>query len=226
MSRIVQKEPLIIFGASGHAKSVIDTIHAESRYRVVGLIDSFQQLSCEFLGYKVLGGEEDIANIVETTGCGSFFVAVGDNYQRRAITQRLQKRLQTIRFVTIVHPSAVISPTSKLGAGVIVKPGAIISADVTVADGCVVNTRASIDHDCTLEMFSSVAPGATLGGNVTLGECSSVGLGANVSHRVSIGADSVIGTGAAVVDAIPKSVVAYGVPCRPVRPRKADETYL
>jgi hypothetical protein len=43
---------------------------------------------------------------------------------------------------------------------------------------------------------------------------------------LSIGADTVIGAGSVVVAAIEPGVVAFGTPCRTVRPRVHDEAYL
>lgn len=220
------KKKLLVFGAGGHGKSALDTLRAEGKYEVLGLVDSTRQKGYRVLGTQVLGGESDLPEILQQLACSNFFIAVGDNFQRSAISNRLLETFPDIAFVSTVHPSAVVSPSAELGAGSIVMAGAVISAQSTISAGCIINTRASIDHDCTLAPFSSLAPGATLGGEVDVGRCSSVGLGSSVSQQVKIGADTVIGTGSAVVSEIPESVVAYGCPCKVIRSREIDESYL
>ncbi|MCB1687077.1 MAG: acetyltransferase [Halioglobus sp.] len=221
-----KKQPLLVFGAGGHGKSVLDTLQAEGRYDVVGLIDSTREVGYRVLGVPVLGGESDLPAIVQELGCHNVFVAVGDNFQRSAISGRLLAAFPDIAFVTPVHPSAVVSPSAELGAGTVVMAGAVINAQSVIHPGCIINTRASVDHDCTLAPFSSVAPGATLGGGVVVGQRTAIGLGSSVSQQLEIGADTVIGTGACVVSGIPASVVAYGCPCKVMRSRKSDERYL
>ena len=60
-----KKEKILVFGASGHAKVIIDAIEKEANYEIIGLIDSSKVLGQKTLGYKVLGKEEDLANIVK-----------------------------------------------------------------------------------------------------------------------------------------------------------------
>ena len=47
-----------------------------------------------------------------------------------------------------------------------------------------------------------------------------------MSHGIAIGENTVIGAGAVVVADIPADVVAYGNPCRVIRPRRLGEPYL
>ena len=219
-------KPVLVFGGGGHAKAVIDALKLGGRYRIVGIIDSFREPGELFCDLDVVGTEAQVPALVEQYECSNFCVAVGDNYQRQAISHRLAEVVADIAFVTVIHTGSIVSPSATLEAGCVVMSGAIVGPGATIGTGCLVNTRASIDHDCVLAPFSSVAPGATLGGGVHLGERSSIGLGASVRERVKVGADTVVGVGAAVVGDIPNAVVAYGVPCRAQRTRLADEPYL
>ena len=221
-----EKPQLIVFGAGGHGKSVLDTLFAEGKYTVIGLIDSTRPVGYEVLGVPELGTEADLPSIIAQRGCNTFFIAIGDNFQRSEVSNRLRVAIPDMTLVTAVHPRAVISPSAVLGAGTVVMAGAVVNAQCTIAGGCIVNTRSSVDHDCTMAPFSSLAPGATLGGGVTVGHRSAIGLGSNVNQQLDIGADTVIGTGACVVSNIPPSVVAHGCPCKVVRSREMDEPYL
>ncbi|MCB1702347.1 MAG: acetyltransferase [Pseudomonadales bacterium] len=220
------REKLIIFGAGGHAQSVLDTVIAEGRYEVVGLVDSVKPVGYELLGCPVIGAEENLPELAVTFACARLLIAIGDNYQREAVTRRVSQALPAVEFATTIHPAAVVSPNAVLAAGVVVMAGTVVNVGCSVGAGCLLNTRSSIDHDSVMHDFSSLAPGATLGGTVTVGERASIGLGASLSNRVSIGNDTIIGLGSAVTGDIPALVVAYGSPARSVRPRRIDEPYL
>ena len=49
------KKKIIIVGAGGHAKSVIDIIEELEEWRIIGLIGKEEELGKQVSGYKVLG---------------------------------------------------------------------------------------------------------------------------------------------------------------------------
>lgn len=217
---------IFVIGSSGHAKVAIDAIEQDGEYRIVGLIDSFRPVGETVFGYPILGTEDDLPRLARLHGADAAFVAIGDNWQRSVMAEKLLDRLPGIEFVTVVHPGARLSPRAVLGRGSIVMAGAVLAADTRVGASCIVNTCASVDHDCVLEDFSSVAPGAILGGRVVVGAFSSVGIGAVVSNGRRIGTHSVIGAGAVVLADLPERCVAWGVPAKAVRSRASGERYL
>jgi sugar O-acyltransferase (sialic acid O-acetyltransferase NeuD family) len=201
-------------------------LEEEGKYHVAGLVDSVRSAGELVFGYVILGAEKDFAALAQKCGCNKVIVAIGDNYQRQAASERLVAAVPELQFVSTVHPSAVVSKRATLGRGCVLMAGVIINAGTVLADGCLVNTRASIDHDCQLSAFSSVAPGAVLAGAVRVGVRTSIGLGATVRQGVAIGPDTVIGAGATVTRDIPDLVVAYGLPCEVVSGRGMGDPYL
>ena len=105
-------------------------------------------------------------------------------------------------------------------------PNVTVISGSRIGQGCILNTGSSLDHDSVMEDWSSLAPSVTTGGNVIIGQRSSIGLGANLIHRVTIGQDTVIGAGSLVLNDFPSQIVAYGSPCKVIRPRAIDEKYL
>lgn len=218
--------PIIVLGAGGHARSVVDVIECAAKFHIVGLVVSRPELRKEVMGYQVIGDEFSIPELMSSLDCKHLVVAVGDNYRREAAESRLSSNIPDLQFPALVHPSAIISRRADLSNGCVVMAGAVVNAGVKLEKGCLVNTGAVVDHDCKLGRYSSVAPGCRLGGAVLLGERSSIGIGATVSHSVTVGSDTVVGAGSVVVKDIEPTVVAYGMPCRPRRSRHVDEPYL
>ena len=192
---------MYLYGASGHAKVIMDILAANG-IKVDGLIDDNPEV-VELCGRPVSH---------EWTGQSPLIVSIGSNRIRKAIAERLG-----CRFGVAVHPSAVVSGSCEIGVGAVVMQGAILQAGVRVGRHCIVNTGASIDHECVLGEFVHVSPHGTLCGNVRVGEGSWIGAGTTVVPGVRIGAWSVVGAGSVVTRDVPDNVVAYGNPCRVVR---------
>jgi sugar O-acyltransferase (sialic acid O-acetyltransferase NeuD family) len=222
----MSKKDVLLVGARGHARAVADVIKAESRYQIAGLIDSFQERGASCFGYKVLGGEKDVPSICSEMNISHMFIAIGDNFQRQAMTDRIKRVLPNILFISPVHPSAFIGSDVEIGDGTVIMPAVTVISGSSIGERCVLNTASSLDHDCTMEAWSSLGPGVVTGGRVYIGARSSIGIGASVKNDIRIGFDTVIGAGAVVVKNIPDNVLAYGVPCRVMRSRQPDEPYL
>ncbi|MCH5181470.1 MAG: acetyltransferase [Prevotellaceae bacterium] len=192
---------MYLYGASGHAKVIIEILEAAGE-RIDALIDDNPALN-EVCGYPV---RHDAA------GCSPLIISIGANAVRRRIAATLNAR-----YGTAVHPSAVVSPRAVIGVGTVVMQGAVLQTSVRVGRHCIVNTGVSVDHECRLGDYVHLSPHATLCGNVQIDEGTWVGAGAIVVQGVHIGRWSVIGAGSVVTKDIPDGVVAYGNPCRVVR---------
>ena len=210
---------IFVVGASGHAKVVIDIVERQQLWRIAGLIDTYRAPGTRVMGYEILGAEDRLPELMPDLGVSRAIVAIGDNRVRCQVVQQIVSIAPELTFISAVHPSARIAREVEIGRGVVIMAGVTINPGARIGDFCFVNTNASVDHDNTLECFSCVQPNAATGGHVRLGVRSVLAMGATVIQGISIGADTIIGAGATVLTDIPDSVVAYGTPCRVVRPR-------
>jgi len=218
----MSKKDIIIAGASGHAKVIMDIFEKGSEYHILGLLDKSRQAGEDFFGYKILGKEEDLPQLVTGNSC-QFFIAIGNNWRRSLVAAKIISFVPQAQFVTAVHPSAQIGRGVHIGKGTAVMAGAIVNSDSHIGDFAIVNTNASVDHDCRLMNYSSVAPGAVLGGNVTVGEHTAVAIGATVKNDIMIGKHSIIGAAALLNCNCADHAVMYGVPAKFIRSREAGE---
>jgi UDP-perosamine 4-acetyltransferase len=215
-------EKLIIIGAGGHARSVMDIALENGDYEIAGCIDPTPG---EVLGKPVIGNDADLETFF-SQGMRYIFVAIGNN----ALRHRLFEKALSIGFepVNIISRHTTISRRAHLGKGICIMAGAVINVNTVIGDNCIINTRCSIDHDCQIGKSSHIAPGVTLSGTVKSGEGVHIGTGASVIDGITIGDWSYIGGGAVVVDDIPPEVMAYGVPARVIRqfhPQKEFENH-
>lgn len=222
----MSKENVIIVGASGHSKVIIDCFEKEGKYEILGLLDSNRTIGEETLGYKIIGTDSNLSELLlENPNC-KLFVAIGDNWIRYKVIEKLSGLVPNLKFASTIHPSAQIGKNVRIGEGVVVLAGAIINCATEIGDYTIINTKASIDHDSCMLKYSSLAPNVTTGGNVVIGEYSAVSIGATIKHGVTIGCHSLIGAGALLLNDCPDNTLMYGFPAREVRKREIGEAYL
>lgn len=193
---------MILYGASGHAKVVIDILEANGQ-KIDFIVDDNPSLT-ELLGYEVRRntGEYDEA-IISIGSC--------------EIRKKVVEGLKVGKYATAVHPSAVISPRATVDEGTVVMQGALVQSCARVGRHCIVNTGASVDHDCEIGDYVHVAPHATVLGGVKVGEGSWIGAGAVVKQYITIGKNCMIGAGAVVLHDVPDGATVVGVPGKEIK---------
>lgn len=199
-------QKVILYGAGGHGKVLADAIGLDPTCTLLGFIDDSR--SGDVLGYPILGGMEALEKLMKQgVHC---IVAIGDCAGRAKIQAMLEEK--GFGMATVIHPSATISRSARIGAGSAILAHANVGPDAELGKGCIVNTGASVDHDCMIADFTHIAPGAHVAGGVRIGRQTFVGIGSSVRELCTIGSNVTIGAGAAVVSNIPNAVTALGVP--------------
>ena len=130
---------------------------------------------------------------------------------RRVLAQDIKQRWG-LRFFTLIHKTAYVSPLALLGEGVFVGANSVVAPGAVLSPHVFVNRGVTIGHDTKIGSFSRVQPGASLGGLSTIGEGVTVGLGATLLERLCVGHDAVIAGGAVVLSDVPDAVMVAGVP--------------
>ena len=202
-----------IVGAGGHGKVVGDVLLAIG-HELAGFLDDHR--SSEWLLDRPVVAALDA---LPTFDCA--IIAIGDNAVRKAKFEALDG--VGVPFVTLVHPSAVVSPRARIGRGTLVAPGAIVMVDATIGDNVIVNTGASIDHDGEIESHVHLAPGTVLGGTVTVEQGAFLGIGVRAIPGRRIGAWAVVGAGSVVIRDVPAGARVAGVPAQPLTSSSASQ---
>jgi UDP-perosamine 4-acetyltransferase len=205
---------ILVMGAGGHGKAVLDLLMAGGAWRIAGVVDDAPRLAA-VLGVPVLGNDAAFAGL-RAAGVAAAHPAIGHNGQRIAAAARLLAA--GFALPALVHPAATLGHGATLGEGAAVLARAVIGPEARIGRLALVNTGAIVEHDCDLGEGAHIAPGAVLAGGVRIGAGAMVGAGAVIRPGVSVGAGAIIGAGAAVLADVPPGATFAGVPAQNLHP--------
>ncbi len=202
---------VIILGNGGHSKVIQEMIRSLN-FRIIAVLDGkyIEQTIENGINYAPIKSiDEYLKPEVRVV------LAIGDNTSRKKVSEQLS--LHPEKYLTVTHPSAIVSPTARIGVGTVIMPNTVINARARVGSHCIINTGAIIEHDSKINNYCHVSPNATLTGNVSTGEGVHIGASVTVIPGISIGSWSVVGAGATVIEDIQAFSTAVGCPAKIIR---------
>lgn len=207
-------DKIIIIGAGGHSKVLIDLIQQADNFNLVGLTDKNLPIGKKVLGIPVLGNDAILPNLI-AKGIKLAAVGVG-SIKDNKIRKKLYEQALNLGFVLppLKHPSAIIAKNVQIEAGVQIMAGAIIQTNAKIGKNTIINTGAQIDHDCLIGQNVHIAPGAMVSGGVVVEDGAFVGVGAIIIQNITIGQGAIVGAGAVVIKNVPAKTQVVGVPAK------------
>lgn len=172
-------EKVILIGAGGHARVVLDAALYDENMEIIGFLDDGDIE--EILGIKKLG---NIPEIKRFKNC-KFHIAIGNNLLRKELTEKVGFE----NLITIVHPTAVISRDVQMGKGCYIGANVVINSAAIVEDIVIVNTRSVVEHDCILKEASHLSYGVLLGSAVSVDKGIYIEMGSVVGRGIKIERD-------------------------------------
>ena len=201
---------IIIVGAGGFAREVYywanDTF-SKDNYKIKGFL-SYNQKDLDGYNIKVgIIGNDDNYKIEKND---LFIIAIGNiDIKKRAIN-KLKKR--GAKFISLIHPTALIVPTAKIGEGVVICPYCLISDNVQLDNFVMMNTYSSCGHDVQVGKYSILSPYVALNGFVKLENEVFVGTHATVISYKKVGFQSKISANSVVMRDVAPNKMVFGVP--------------
>ncbi|MGN6726503.1 MAG: acetyltransferase [Tepidisphaeraceae bacterium] len=206
---------VILVGAGGHGKVVLDILQAMGKHRVVGFLDADPQLhGTQVAGVPVLGGINQLLKLRQQK-VRAAVISIGDNRVRHQYAAEAASA--GLDLINAIHPGAIVSKSARIGKNVVVAAGAVICTEASIDDSTIVNTAAVVDHECRIGRAVHVAPGALLAGRVQVEEFAFIGMGAKIIQCLTIGAHATVGAGAVVRTDVAEKTTVVGVPARKIR---------
>lgn len=132
-------------------------------------------------------------------------ITLGSVDLRRRMAETLAARGANL--YTYAHRSAWISPSARLGPGVLVCPNSIVNAGAVLESNVAVNVFCSIGHGAKVGAHAVLSPYCSLSGNAELGEAGFMGTRATLFPKVVLGRDCIVDAHSAVKQSTPAGKV-------------------
>lgn len=207
-------EKVIVVYDSKFVIDVVSAIEQQGTYAVFGLISTREHRITSLLKHSLLGVIDELQMICEEHQLFNIVLAIEEPKLKRAIAKTLAKCIKLVRFVNVVHPSAVIGKNTILKKGVIILANAIVNGDSRVGKFCIIKEQSSLGHEGRMGNYSTLEHSVSTGGNCKLGKYSVISASANIIENISIGKNSVVNFGALVLKDVSNNTQVGGIPAR------------
>lgn len=187
---------VIIIGSGGHAAEIRDYINHHNvarpseRLEVVGFLDDNSSTHVHYgFSEEYLGGIEAHAIVLDTF----YIMGIANLKYRKGIVQEFKMKGAT--FISLIHPTALISPSAHIGEGVVISHNASVGPKAVVGDFNVLNSRCTVGHDTKMGSFNFISPQTALSGNTKIGNENMFGTNSATIPGIQVGNQNKIGAG-------------------------------
>lgn len=177
----MKMKSLIIIGAGGSTIEIIDILNdinkvGKKKFLIKGILDDNKKIQKKKINnIKVVGLIKDCHKFRNNY----FFLGIL-SYKNRFLRERIIKNLSKLKFISIIHPNAMIGNNCKLGKGCLVYNNANIFSDSKIGDFTTISPsvsiapKARIEKNCFLGHGVIVSTGSFIKKNSYLGYKSSI----------------------------------------------------
>jgi len=205
---------IIIVGAGGFGREVYvcaKESFPNNQYKIKGFIDDNSNALNDYnLDIGIIGS---ISGYIPDEQ-DRFLIAVGNVNTKKSIITKLKEK--DIKYLNLIHSSAIIFDTARIGKGVIICPFCLVSDNAQLDDFVLMNAYSSCGHDTKVGKYCILSPYATLNGFVVLEDEVFLGTHATVTAYKKVGYQSKVSANSVVMRDVPPNRIVFGVPGKAV----------
>lgn len=208
---------MLIIGAKGFAKEVLEILHQNNIFDNIAFFDDVNQDTPNFLygNFPVLKSLEEAKHFF-LEHSNQFTIGIGNPNLRFKIYKSFKKIGGNL--VSTISPNSDIGHFgNSIDQGNNITSGVIITNDVTLGKGVLVNLNSTIGHDCNIGDFVEICPNVNISGNCNIGDFTFIGTSATILPNLNIGKKAIIGAGAVVTKDVPDNVLVMGIPAKIIK---------
>lgn len=212
---------IYIFGSGGLALCAVDALLESGQKQITVVAQEAVSEASNELPYSIIQ-----ENQLQWEKVKRAFVAIGDNYKRHQLVEKLKAKIAGIQFVNCIHPSVVKGMGSHLGQGIYIGAQSVIGPNTKIGDFCILNCGSLIEHESILGDYINMGTGSVVGGAVQIGHRAILGVNTGVLHGVIIGDDALLASGACITNSVEPATVMMGVPAKIKKRRQFGDSFL
>jgi len=205
---------LVIIGSSGLAREVydmaMDCYGHNLHFKVKGFIandpvtinpDKYPPFLGTLEEYTIENGDV-------------FFCALGNLKIRKKCVEQIEEKGG--EFINLIAPNSNVSPTAKIGKGVMIKYNSVINSDVTIGNHTIIQTGVVLGHDVSIGSFCQINALSFFAGFSSVGNYVSINAGSKIVQKVKIGEWATVGMGSVVLRNVKPNTTVFGNPAKQV----------
>lgn len=201
---------IVIVGAGGHSKVIVDCVHSTPDNRVIAILDNLYTEVFHENGI-IKGPIHTVYELLEQKNV-RVIIGIGSNKIRKEIVDKLN--LPNESYATVIHASAIISPNATIDVGTVVMPLVVVNTHASIGMHVILNSTAVIEHNSLVRDFVHISPGAILTGGTEVGIGTHIGTASSIIPSIKVGEWSTVGAGSVVISNLESNIVAAGVPAK------------
>ena len=187
---------IIIIGSGGHGAEIDEYLNYNKKNTHNAEIDVVGFLDDDPMSYKRYQFSAPLlGNIKEhqvRQDC-YYIIGIANLKYRKAIVEDFLSK--GAHFMTLIHASAYVSSSAKLGKGVIVGPMANIGPNVCVGNFTLINSRGSLGHDTIVGDYNFISPNVCFSGFTKVGDSNLFGINSATIPGIKVGNNNKIAAG-------------------------------
>lgn len=211
------KQKIVIYGTGLGGQTLRECIALYNKYEVAFFLDDDPPKVGSYVSGIIIRNGSDMTKLKKE---GIFGIATEIANSKKRLEIKEKAKECGLELINVIHPSAYIASSVKLGKGNFIKAGAIIETNSIIGDCCIIDNGVIIPHDNIIEDGCHLAPGVTLGSSIRVGKHSIIGIGTSISTKIIIGKNVIVSVGSSVTRDIPDNSVVEGVPGKIIGKRK------
>ncbi len=212
---------LAVIGAGDLGQHIAHYATVDDQFELAGFFDDYHAPGERVELGSVLGRIQHSEQSYAKAQFDEILIGVG--YKHFEFRKHIYEQLiGQIPFAKLIHSSAYVDPTCRVGNGVVILPGCTLDRNVVVEDNVFLNVGCVVAHDTTIRAHSFLGPHVGISGASQVGECCFVGVGATIMDHVNVCRDTLVGAGAVVTRNITQPGIYIGCPAKPLEAERSS----
>lgn len=194
---------IIIIGAGGHARSCLNIIENQKKYKIAGFVDKEKKF---FYNYPYLGNDDSLEHLSKKYK--NAIISIGqikDSKPRKKIYEKLKKL--KFNLPKIISSNSIISKYSIIDEATFIFNHVLVNTNAKIGKNSIINNKVNIEHDVIIGDNCHISTGVIVNGNVTVGNNVFIGSGSIIYNNCKIGNNSIISAGSIIKKNIPNNKI-------------------
>ncbi len=187
---------IIIIGAGGHAAELRDYINHHNSSRPADRIEVLGFLDDDENNYRHYGFSEPFLGGIENHNVNMnvyYLMGIANIAYRKKLVEKFE--LFGAKFIGLIHPTAIISPSCEIGEGTVISHNASVGAKACIGRFNMLNSRCTIGHDTEMGDYNFISPQVAISGNTKIGDNNLLGTNSCTIPNMIIGNNNKIAAG-------------------------------